>query len=89
MDDTGLPGQQREALTSESLPPAFAGESPFPIQQLRQLIEEATRSWLMRTPSRQTRVNYRRDLQQFMEFMKINPASRSPATAPIMNGFSF
>ena len=73
MDDTGIHGPQTEVLTSSTLPPAFAGESPFPIKQLRQLIEEAIRGWLMRTPSQQTRVNYRRDLRQFVDFMKIDP----------------
>lgn len=70
MEDTEASGQ---LLTGEILPPAFAGESPFPTQQLQQLIEEAIRGWLMRTPSRQTRSNYQRDLQQFVNFMKIDP----------------
>ncbi len=73
MDDTGVHGQQTEILTSESLPPAFAGEVQFPTQQLRQLIVEAIHGWLVRTPSRQTQMNYQRDLQQFVRFMKIDP----------------
>ena len=80
MDNTGPPGRQTEVLTSESLPPAFAGELPFPTQQLRKLIEEAIRGWLMRTPSQQTQVNYERDLNQFLEFMKVDPANPDELT---------
>lgn len=80
MTDTGLPGQSTEILMSESLPPAFARESPFPSWQLRQLIDEAIRGWLMRTPSLPTRVNYQRDLKQFVDFMKIGPSMLNELT---------
>jgi integrase/recombinase XerD len=62
------------ATVGESLAPAFADAGPFPTQQLRQLIKEAIRGWLMRTPSHQTRVNYERDLRHFLKFMRTDPS---------------
>ena len=80
MVDTGLPGDYTTVLMDESLPPAFARDVQFPIQQLRQLIEETIRGWLVRTPSQQTQVNYQRDLQQFVKFMRIDPAKLDELT---------
>jgi integrase/recombinase XerD len=40
---------------------------------LNEYFAEAVRGWLLRTASEQTRVNYRRDFEQFLRFVKIEP----------------
>jgi site-specific recombinase XerC len=50
--------------TDRELIPAFDN---VPILS-RRMINQAVRSWLLKTPSIHTRVNYRRDLEQFLNF---------------------
>jgi integrase/recombinase XerD len=74
--------KQTTFLTNETLPPAFAGPREFSPDELHEMFAQAIRSWLMRTPSTQTRANYDRDLRQFLCFCKID-AQRSSDLAQI------
>ena len=59
------------ALVSFEQPvPAF-NRNPEANRRLRLLIEEALDGWLRKTPSQHTRLNYRRDLQQFLQHSRI------------------
>jgi len=49
---------------------------------LRQQIAEACHAWLMRSPSRDTRTNYSRDLRQFLQFTGV-PVDRPESLATI------
>lgn len=60
-------------LTDEVLPPAFAGSTDLSDTELRKSLAAAVRAWLLRTPSLETRENYDRDLQQFLQFCGIEP----------------
>jgi integrase/recombinase XerD len=51
--------------------PAFDRATELSHDHLHRLMTQAVRSWLRRTPSRHTRVNYARDLQQFLDFQVI------------------
>jgi len=55
------------------LPPVFGGELPTEITRVRPLIENAKQAWLKRTESLRTRVAYSTDLDQFLEFIGVNP----------------
>jgi integrase/recombinase XerD len=48
--------------------PAFDRTTDLLPDQRRRLMNQAVRTWLRKTPSRHTRVNYARDLQQFLAF---------------------
>ena len=52
--------------------PAFDNTVELSGYTLRQLIPEAVRAWLRKTPSHRTRVNYSRDLDQFLNFAGID-----------------
>jgi Phage integrase, N-terminal SAM-like domain len=54
-------GKQRTELI-----PAFDRVPEMSHDQLRRMINQAVRSWLRKTPSLHTRVNYLRDLRQFL-----------------------
>lgn len=60
-----------ESLFAVSLAPAFAGAPLSVASDLRWTMEQAVRSWLLRTPSPHTRTNYERDLRQFLTFMQL------------------
>ncbi len=51
--------------------PAFDKTLDMGGNNLRHLLRQAVRSWLAKTPSKLTRVNYRRDLDHFMSFAGI------------------
>lgn len=61
-------------------PMAAAGSPEAPA--LRRQIAEACHAWLMRSPSRDTRSNYARDLGQFLQFAGV-PSDRPEALATI------
>ena len=60
-----------EALTSETLSPAFDGAEYAP-DELRSALVDAIQAWLLRTPSIETRKSYDRDLKEFMRFCRID-----------------
>ena len=60
-------GKQRTELI-----PAFDRVPEMSHDQLRRMINQAVRSWLRKTPSLHTRVNYLRDLRQFLAFEAID-----------------
>ncbi len=70
MQDDGPPGDEA-LLTDEVLPPAFAGGVDLHADELRELMEQALRGWLSKTPSENTRESYELDLGQFLSFAKI------------------
>lgn len=55
--------------------PAFDKSLELSGSNLRRLVNEAVRSWLVRTPSKLTRVNYRRDIEHFFNFAGIPAAA--------------
>ena len=56
----------------QASPLAFQ-RNPEPIAQLRDVLHEAIDAWLQQSPSLHTRTNYRRDLEQFQQFVGIEP----------------
>jgi integrase/recombinase XerD len=73
MRDEGNSTNQTALLTSESLPPAFGGAIELDASELQAAFAQAVQAWLLRTPSKQTRENYDRDLRQFLKFCRIEP----------------
>jgi hypothetical protein len=61
-------GNKPTSLTGESLPQAVAGSYDLTVAETRGALSKAIRAWLLRTPSRHTRQNYQRDLNQFLRF---------------------
>jgi len=60
---------RRQMVTTVKQPiPAFDKTLDLGGSDLRHLLHQAVRSWLGKTPSKLTRVNYRRDLRHFMSF---------------------
>lgn len=55
------------------LPPAFGGQMPKGIKQLRSVVQNAMEAWLSKTESERTKVAYRNDVSQFLEYLGINP----------------
>lgn len=55
------------------LPPAFGGEVPRSLGELRKAVEGAFEAWLNRTESPKTRTAYRNDVKQFLSFCNIEP----------------
>lgn len=54
--------------------PAFAGSADLHGTMLRDAVAQAIAAWLLRTPSAATRINYRRDLDQFLKFAGVPSA---------------
>jgi integrase/recombinase XerD len=52
--------------------PAFDRAAEMTHDQRRRMMNQAMRSWLCKTPSSHTRVNYLRDLRQFLDFEVID-----------------
>jgi len=57
---------------TDHLPPAFGGQLPKSLIELRPIVENAFEAWLKRTESKATRVVYRNDVMQFLEFHGID-----------------
>ena len=55
------------------LPPAFGGNMPKGIKQLRNVIQQAMDAWLAKTESERTKRAYRMDVEQFLEYLGIRP----------------
>ena len=53
--------------------PVFGGQLPKSLPELRPWIEQAKQAWLKRTESERTRIAYGTDLDQFLEFLGLNP----------------
>lgn len=53
--------------------PAFDKSLEMSGSSLRRLLHQAVRSWLSKTPSKLTRVNYQRDIRFFFSFAEIRP----------------
>lgn len=55
--------------------PAFAGRSPSPLtgRDVRVRFTEACHGWLSKSPSKDTRSNYARDVSQFLTFIGADP----------------
>ncbi len=68
---------------TNSLPAVNHSEGNVPTT-LAEKIARACRAWLMKSPSPDTRSNYRRDIKQFMAFANIeaNEADRLAAVRP-------
>lgn len=60
-----------ELVSMDDPVPAFA-RNPEVNPQLRKMMQEAINGWLQKTPSQHTRINYRRDLEQFYHFAQID-----------------
>lgn len=63
----------REPASSTDLIPAFDASRQLTVGRFRGRFVEARDAWLLRSPSRNTRENYARDLGQFLEFCGIGP----------------
>lgn len=55
------------------LPPAFTESVPRNTAKIRPLIETAFESWLNKTQSKKTRIAYKKDVEQFLEYCGLNP----------------
>lgn len=53
--------------------PVFGGQLPKNLEELRSWIEQAKIAWLKKTESERTRIAYANDLDQFLEFLGIDP----------------
>ena len=58
---------------TNTLPPAFGGNLPGSVRQLRSRIQQAMDAWLKKAKSERTRVAYRRDVEQFLDFLGFDP----------------
>ena len=56
-----------------SLPPAFGGSMPGGVKELRSVIQQAMDAWLSKTKSERTKTAYRNDVEQFLDYLGINP----------------
>ncbi len=70
MNDTP-PVINTELVSIDEPVPAF-DRNPDMNPQLREMMKEAIHGWLQKTPSHHTRINYRRDLEQFYGFAQID-----------------
>lgn len=62
--------------TAHPLPPIFSGQAPpASLAKLRPVIETAFEAWLRKTESKATREAYRRDVEQFLRFHKLDSAA--------------
>jgi len=61
------------ATDADILPPAFGGQLPKGIKQLRNVIQTAMDAWLSKTESERTKQAYRKDVEQFLEYVGVNP----------------
>jgi len=61
------------STSNESLPPVFGGELPGSLEELRPVIHNAFGAWLQRTESLKTRIAYRKDVLQFLNFHRLDP----------------
>jgi integrase/recombinase XerD len=68
-------------FVNSPLPPAFDRPPEIAPDRLRPIMTQAVQGWLHRTPSHFTRVNYARDLSQFLSFSDIAPAHLESLTA--------
>lgn len=59
-DDTGLP-------------PAFGGRVPGGVKELRNRIQSSMEAWLKKVKSERTRTAYRKDVEQFLDYLGVNP----------------
>ncbi len=59
------------ALVSALTTPAFGRSGHLTLPDLRRAFAEARRAWLLKSPSKDTRENYARDLNQFLAFVGI------------------
>ena len=64
---------ENELVVAKSLPPAFGGAKPKSVAELRSVVTTALDAWLAKTESERTRVAYRNDVEQFLEYLGINP----------------
>src|SRR5215472_3586534 len=62
--------------------PVVNEPSPPPVRSLGDQVREACQAWLMKSPSRDTRSNYQRDLVQFLTYAGV-PADRPEALTAI------
>ena len=62
-----------DGLTETGLPPAFGGQMPKGIKQLRNVIQQAMDAWLAKTESERTKRAYRQDVEQFLDYLGIDP----------------
>ncbi|MSR60315.1 MAG: integrase [Planctomycetaceae bacterium] len=69
----GVSDQRQLIRSFDAIPPAFGGQAELTTETLRSSMGQAVRSWLGRTSSEHTRVNYARDLRQFLKFVGIKP----------------
>ena len=60
-------------LADQPLPPAFGGRVPGGVKELRNRIQQAMDTWLMKVKSERTRIAYRKDVEQFLEYLGIKP----------------
>ena len=56
------------------LPPAFGGRMPGGVEQLRNVVQQALDAWLLKVKSERTRRAYRKDVEQFLDFLGIDPS---------------
>ena len=68
-----VPTSTELVVSQSGLPPAFGGAAPKSLAELRSVIERAMEAWLAKTESERTRVAYRMDVEQFLDFMGFNP----------------
>ena len=64
-----------------SLPPSFGGELPADLTELRSVIAQMLKDWLTKSESVKTREAYRRDIRQFLDFLKLEPTHIEHMTA--------
>lgn len=62
----------QELITVNNLPPAFGGQLPGTLPELRPFIEQAKNAWLSKSESEKTRQAYENDLEQFLVFLQFD-----------------
>ncbi|QDV66085.1 tyrosine-type recombinase/integrase [Crateriforma conspicua] len=64
---------KHELIDAGTLPPVFGGNQPRSVAELRTVIQQAMDAWLSKTESERTRQAYRQDVEQFLDYLGINP----------------
>src|SRR5438270_8386060 len=70
-----LPSESRTELPVVDRAPDFMGRSSSRLTEvsLRGRFTEACHAWLSKSPSKDTRTNYARDVNQFLAFIGVDP----------------
>ncbi len=75
MEKKAVKDENIKLVTSDaSVPLVFGGQPPKNLIEFRATITTALDAWLAKTESKRTRVAYRNDVEQFLQFLGIDPS---------------